>query len=527
MALRGKPLRRTPRRRKRQARRDGSRSVATHATLLLTGGPVITMEKGAPESDAIAVVGNRIAALGDAARAMEGPKTRVIDLAGRALVPGFVDAHNHFVNYGLRLMRLDLSGLHDKDELLQALAQRAQMTPADGWIVGHSWDETKWRDATLPTQADIDKASGNRAALLARVDRHGGLASTAALRAANIPTDAGPFVVEHEYDKLVRLTNPSLKTLVQGVAAATRRAHEMGVTSSHVMCASDDFAALQAAREAGVLGVRVSCFVEEAHLAHAVGLGARRGLGDAWVRFLGLKLYADGSLGSRTAAISFPYKDAANDARGMFLHESGRLESLVKEARGRGLQIAVHAIGDRTARRVLDAFELAGVAPLDRARIEHLEVVDDADLARAAAMGVVASVQPNFTGEWGHPGGMYEARLSWEHAKRLNRFASYQAAGVPLAFGSDDMPLGPLYGIRSAVEAPEKEQRVSIDDALRAYTAGAAWAGFAEEEVGTLRAGMLADLVVLSNDPRAEGALPDTRVDATIVDGRIVFERPA
>lgn len=507
-----------------EARRAGSAPV--HATLLFTGGPVLTQDRARPESDALAVVGNRIAALGDAARAMRGPKTRVVDLAGRALVPGFVDAHNHLVSYGLRLMRLDLGNVREASEVLDAVRERAGMTPGDGWVVGHSWDEARWRDPALPSRKALDEAAGGRRVLLARVDRHGGLASSAALVAAGVEPQAdSAFVVEHEYDRLVRLVSPTLQTLVKGIGAATRKAHELGVTSSHVICAGEDFAALQAARDLGVLGVRVSCFVEEAALESAVGLGARRGLGDAWVRLLGLKLYADGSLGSRTAAIRFPYRDATPETRGMLLHPDGVLEARVRRAREKGLQVAVHAIGDRAARRVLDAFQMAGVAPADRARIEHLEMADDADLARAAAMGVVASVQPNFTGEWGHKGGMYEQRLGWDEARRLNRFGLYARRGLPLAFGSDDMPLGPLYGIRSAVEAPEPDQRVAVEDALRAYTAGAAWAGYAEDEVGTLREDMLADLAVLSEDPRDTRELSRVSVVMTVVDGEVVHAR--
>lgn len=493
------------------------------ASLLFLDGPILTMDKTRPVTDALAVVGSRIAALGEDARRMEGPHTRVVRLGPRALLPGFVDAHNHLVSFGVRLMRLDLSNVRSKDELLQSVVERAKMTPADGWVVGHSWDETKWLEGGLPTQEELDRAAGGRRMLLARVDRHGGLATTAALREAGVDA-AGPFVVEHEYAKVLSRTKPALATLVKGIQAATRRAHELGVTSSHVICAEGDFAALQAAREAGVLGVRVSCFVEEGSLESAVGLGARRGLGDAWVRFLGLKLYADGSFGSRTAAISFDYKDKPGE-RGMFIHNEGRLEALVKKARAAGLQVAVHAIGDRTARRVIHAFELAGVTPADRARVEHLELADDEDVRRAASMGVVASVQPNFTGEWGHPGGMYEQRLGWDRARRLNRFGSYQAAGLPVAFGSDDMPLGPLYGIASALAAPEKEQRLPVEDALRAYTAGAAWAGFAENEVGTLREGMLADLVMVSGDPRDAADVGKLHVGMTIVDGRVVYER--
>lgn len=499
----------------------GPAPVQRHADLLFHDGPVLTMDKARPVADALAVVGNRIAALGEEARALRGPTTRVVDLAGRCLVPGFIDAHNHFVSYGLRLMRLDLGRARSKADLLASLAERAGMTPGDGWIVGHSWDEAKWEDPALPTQEELDRAAGGRRTLLARVDRHGGLATTAALREAGLAK--GPFVVEDEYMRLVALTEPSLPTLVKAVGVASRRALELGVTSSHVICRGLDLAALQAARDAGVLGVRVSCFVEEQHLDDAIGLGARRGLGDEWVRLLGLKLYSDGSFGSRTAAISFPFQGGGG--QGAFNHPESRLEALIQRAREHGLQVAVHAIGDRAARRVLDAFEMAGVKPAERARIEHLEMVDDADLRRAAAMGVIASVQPNFTGEWGHRGGMYEQRLGWDRARALNRFGAYAAAGLPLAFGSDDMPLGPLYGLASAVEAPEKEQRVTPEQALYAYTAGAAWAGFAEGVVGSLQEGMLADLVVLTGDPR-EKPFSELKVAMTVLDGRPVHERP-
>jgi predicted amidohydrolase YtcJ len=490
------------------------------ADLLFVDGIVLTQDPRAPESDALAVRGDRIVALGRDARAL--PARRTVDLAGRALVPGFVDAHNHFVSYGLRLLRLDLAGARSKADVLDAVEERARLTPADGWIVGHSWDEAKWSDRTLPTQEELDRAASGRRALLARVDRHGGLATTAALRAAGVDAERGPFVVEAEYERLVEATKPSPGTLVKAIGAATRRAHALGVTSSHVMCTAEDFAALQLARDQGVLGVRASCFVYEKELPHALGLGARRGLGDPWVRLLGVKLFADGSFGSRTAAVSFPYRD--QEGQGLFVHEPGRLEELVRQARVAGLQVAVHAIGDRAARRVVDAFESAGVGPAERARIEHLELADDEDVKRAAAMGVVASVQPNFTGEWGHRGGMYESRLGWERARRLNRFRSYHEAGLPLAFGSDDMPLGPLYGMRSAVEAPEAEQRVTPEQALAAYTRGAAWAAFAEDEVGTLAPGMLADLVVLSRDPRSAEGMREARVEMTVVGGEVAHE---
>lgn len=503
-----------------------ARGFVKHATLLFTGGPILTQDKHRPHASALAVVDNRIAALDEEALTLQGPETRIIDLAGRALVPGFIDAHNHFVNYGLRLMRLDLSNIRHKDELLQSVTERARMTPPDGWIVGHSWDEATWREKGLPTQEELDAAAQGRRTLLARIDRHGGLATTAALRETGLE-GKGPFVVEHDYNRLVQAVQPALQTLVKAIATATRRAWELGITSSHVICSGDDFVALQAARESKALGIRVGCFVEEPKLESAMAFGARRGLGDAWIRFLGLKLYSDGSFGSRTAAVSFDYADATPASRGMFLHPEGRLEALVKEARKAGLQIAVHAIGDRAAKRVLDAFELAGVTPAERARIEHLELVDDADLARAARLGVVASVQPNFTGEWGHPGGMYEQRMGWDRAQRLNRFATYKASGLPLAFGSDDMPLGPWYGIVSAVTAPDKAQRLSVEEALHAYTAGAAWAGFTENETGALREGTYADLVVLSEDPRTADDLTRVKVILTAVDGQVVFERGA
>jgi len=504
-----------------RGRRDGRCVPAPD--LVFHNGPILTMEGGDRVVDALAVTAGHITAVGDAAKAAMWDAKRLIDLEGRTLLPGFIDAHNHLVDLGMRLMRLDLGGLQDKGQLIQMVDQRAQMTPAEGWVIGHSWDETVWDEATLPSQDELEAAAGGRKMVLARVDRHASLATRAALEAVGLDPDIGPFVVEEDHYKVVRAVEPAPQTLVKAIGTATRHCHERGVTSSHVICHGNDLRALQAAREAGVLGVRVSCYLGEEHLDSALALGLRQGLGDAWIRVQGIKLYADGSFGSHTAAVDAAYADRP-DGKGMLLHPDGEFEDKVKRAHRAGLQLAIHTIGERAARRVIAALEVAGVTPRDRVRLEHLESVDDGDLASAARMGLIASCQPNFTVNWGQPGQMYERRLGPERAARLNRFADYRAAGLSLAFGSDDMPLGPLAGLAGATEAPHAAQRIAALDALRAMTSDAARAAFAEGEVGKLAAGYHADLVVLDNDPRQVPAA-DLRVCMTVAAGQVVYEK--
>ncbi|MHB8606138.1 MAG: amidohydrolase [Thermoplasmatota archaeon] len=480
---------------------------------LFRGGPILTQRTVGEEAEALAVEGDRIAAVGRAGEvsALAGASTRIVELEGRALVPGFVDAHCHFVQWSVGLLRLDCARLADADELLQLVAERVKMTPAGGMVVGHSWDESTWRDKKLPDLAKLDAISGAHPVILLRVDRHGALANTNAMRRAGIDVGKYPtgFVSEPDYVKLERAIDPSIATKTSAVGRGLAKANAAGVTSAGVIVRVDDAPALAALGDKATL--RSFLYLEE---------GAQR-VQSAFVEPRGVKVYADGSLGSRTAALSRPYADAPAE-RGRLVHSQERLVSFAHRA-GRGReQPAFHAIGDAAVDLVLTAFEKAEFGRDVRPRIEHMESFDVDDVLRLAAVGGIASMQPNFTALWGQPGAMYEQRLGAERALALNRLRLIVDGGARLAFGSDDLPLDPLFGIRAAVSGPTPAHRLTVDEALFAYTAGSAYACRVEGRVGSLSQGGAADLVVLSTDPRR--ALDKTRVDMTLFNGQLVHE---
>ena len=482
---------------------------------------VWTGVEGEGDAGAVLVRDGRIARV--AARLDAPAGAEVVECGGGFLMPAFVDAHTHLVQQGVALMRLSLANVRTLDEAMQSVAARAKMTPEGGWVVGTGFDESKWEGGAMPTSADLDRAAPANPVLLMRVDMHMGVLNSPALKLVGLDAPDGALR-EEDFYRALDAVKPSPQTAERAVEVASRRAWELGIASCHVVADMDDLAAIEAAHAKGKLGVRTTMYYREVALDAAAERGLRRGDGDDWVRTGGCKLFADGSIGSRTATVSKGYADDPLH-RGQPVYPPGRLAELAHRARGHGLQLAVHAIGDLAVEEALGALEALDDRP-GRHRIEHVEVFTDAQAARMAAAGVVASVQPNFIGEWGHPGMMYESRLGPWAVGGLNRLAVLRDAGVRLAFGSDHMPWGPLYGVHCAVNAPTPTQRLTVDETLRAYTAGAAWAGFAEERLGALAPGRLADLVLLDADPRRSPTrIRDLEVRRTVVDGRTVVAR--
>ncbi|HLE97086.1 MAG TPA: amidohydrolase [Candidatus Thermoplasmatota archaeon] len=493
-------------------------------TLLFRDATVWTAEAGAAECGSLLVEDGRIARVADGIDPPAGAE--IVECGGGFVMPAFVDAHTHLVRHGVALLRLDLSRATTLAEAIEAVRERAKMTPEGGWVVGAGWDESKWDAPTMPSRADLDLAAGAHPTLVGRVDMHMGVLNTAGLKAVGLDPVEYPagHVREEEFYRAGDAVEPAPETLAKAVGVASRRAWELGIGSCHVVADMSDLAALETARADGVLGVRTSLYLRESALDAAVQRGLRRGWGDAWIRVNGCKLFADGSIGSRTAAVSRGYADDPRQ-KGRLVYPPGRLAVHVRRAHEAGLQLAVHCIGDAAIGEALAPLE-ALRDPEGRHRLEHAELFTDEHAHRMRAAGIVASMQPNFIGEWGHAGQMYEARLGKWVVEAHNRLATLRNTGVHLAFGSDHMPWGPLYGVHCAANAPSPAQRLSVEDALRAYTSGAAWAGFAEREVGTLAPGMLADVLVLDADPRRDPSrAKERKVRCLAIDGRVVVQR--
>ena len=536
-------------------------------TLAVVNARVWTGAARRPWADAVVVRGDRLALVGGSAEARKlaaaSPTARVIDARGRMLVPGFTDAHVHFIDGGFRLASVQLREAGTPEEFTARLKAFAATAPKGTWIQGGDWDHERW-GGVLPTRAWIDSVTPDHPVWVNRLDGHMALANSLALRLAGVTRATadveGGTVVRASSGEPTGVFKDNAMALVgravpppndaqadRAVDAATAYVAARGVTSVHSMGTWDDLAAYERARAAGRLRTRVYAAVPLATWARlrdtvaawrAAGRALPGGLaGDRWVQIGGLKGYVDGSLGSHTAAMLAPFTDAPGD-RGLFVTPPESLYAWTRAADAAGLQVMVHAIGDRAIRAQLDVYQRVAAehGPRDRRwRLEHVQHLDPADVPRLAPLGVVASMQPYHAiddGRWA------DKVIGPERARLTYAFRALLDARARLAFGSDWFvaPPTPLEGIYAAVTRRTFDgahpdgwvpaQKVTVDEALRAYTAGSAYAGFADGDLGTLEAGKLADFVLVDRDlTRAPPeTLRDARVALTVVGGRVAYE---
>ena len=510
---------------------------------------------GPPILDAgVAVRTGRVSAIGPegSIRELAGPDTRVIELDGRLLLPGFIDAHVHFLTGGFHLAEVDLRDADGPQELAARIARHASSLPAGSWITGGGWDHQRWGGA-LPERSWIDDAAPDHPVFVTRLDLHMGVANTEALRWAGIDRntvapeggaierDAGGEPTGLLRDRamtalLGAIPAPTMDEEDAALKAALRHAASLGLTGVHDMGTWDHLEAYRRARSEGDLTLRITAYLPIATWERVADEVAHRGRGDEWLRWAGVKGFVDGSLGSLTALFTEPYEtDPGN--RGLRVTDPSDLARGVRGADAAGLQVAVHAIGDEANRELLDLFRTVTQqnGPRDRRfRIEHAQHLHPEDVDRFAELEVIPSLQPYHAiddGRWA------ESVIGHARASRMHVFQALVASGARLAFGSDwtVAPLDPLSGIHAAVTRrtldgrhPDgwfPDQKVGLDEALRAYTSGAAFAGGREDDLGTIEPGKRADFVVLSDDLFAIGPerIPEARVEITMVEGRVVF----
>jgi len=469
---------------------------------------------------------------------LTGVETEVVDLDGRVVLPGFVDAHTHVESTGQSLVHADLSGAGSVDEVVERLREDA---PDDReWRRGFGWDESEWPESRYLRAADLDRVSDERPVVAFRVDMHTATLNSVAVERllGELPADDVEYeggdptgvVVEDAVGVVREAIDRGVAETRDLVTAARDRAHELGVTAVHDKVRNSH--APRVYRElalAGDLDLRVRIDYWSDHLDAVEELGLRTDHGSATVRTGGIKTFTDGSLGGRTAKLTEPYADVdpadrEDDGRGKWVVEPDAFRDLVEQVDGAGLQLVTHAIGDAAVEETVATYEATEDPGGARHRIEHLELFDDDHVERLAEAGIVASCQPNFL-QWAADGGLYDRRLGDRRRRRSNRFRDLLDAGVPLAFGSDSMPMGPLEGVHHAVNAPDERQRLSVTEALRAYTYGAAYAGFDEDRLGSIEVGTAADFVVLERSPwDHEDEIRDVEVAMTVVDGEVVHD---
>jgi predicted amidohydrolase YtcJ len=497
----------------------------------------IVTAPGGPEATFVAVRDGRVVAVGpdDDARGFESAGVPVIDLGNAAVFPGLWDAHVHLLLTGLAMRHVDLSGARRLDDVYD-LVREATAT-GDEITTCARFDESNVEERRLPTGAELDAASSQKPVVVVRIDSHSLVVNEAAWRFLAVDaswpgveldeTGAPTGVLRGRANEIARAQMHNRLGAAAKVAAyrdAAALAASRGVVA---VCAleggqlfgADDVRILQSCRDD--LPIETVVFPQVPSAAAARELGLPR---------LGGCILVDGSLGSQTAALAEPYADKPT-TRGELYFTSDDLNALVLGAHAAGLQIALHAIGERAVSQALDAYEVAAQEHPRadcRHRVEHAELVLDFDLRRAADLGVILSMQPAFEWFWGGAGGMYEQRLG-ERYRRTNRLRSALRAGVALAGGSDSniTPLDPLLGIAAATSHPTEEERLSFDEALAMFTVGAAAASFADDDWGTLAPGKWASFTALARDPRGLSAagVAATEVVATVVKGEFTYRK--
>ncbi len=536
------------------------------ADLIITNAKIWTVDPNRPTAEAVAVVGDRIIAVGSKADidTLRGPDTNLIDAGGKLLLPGFNDAHVHFVSGGLQLDAVQLNDTTSAGEFVRRVAEQVKKTAKGDWVLGGDWDETKWIPTQLPTKALIDPFMPDTPVFLDRYDGHTALANSVVLRLAGItaqtldppggvivrdaqgnPTGALKDAAKDAVLKLIPPLTPEQR--MHAIHRALDYAASLGVTSVQQMSDedTDSFADIKAYGDLlkhGELTTRIYVAAAISDWQQEARVGVRHSFGTPFLRIGALKGFADGSLGSRTAYFFDPYSDDPGNSGILAgdMHPISQMQDWVKSADAAGLQICIHAIGDRAISEILDIYWStlrANRGAEHRFRIEHAQHVAAKDFDRFSQLDVIASVQPYHAiddGRWA------EARIGQDRASRTYAFRTFLNHGVHLAFGTDwDVaPLNPLLTVYAAVTRATldgknpngwfPEQKLTVAEAVQAYTMGSAYAEFQDREKGSITPGKLADMIVLSDDIFLidPARIRDVKVLKTFVGGKLVWEQP-
>jgi predicted amidohydrolase YtcJ len=532
--------------------------LAAEPAGLVVDGQIYTMNPDQPKVEAMAWdAEGRILALGASEALVERwPDVPAIELEGRTVIPGLIDAHGHVMGLGFSMLNADLAGADSIEDVVQRLQAHAAELPEGAWLRGRGWDQTRWAGAEFPTAADLDAAFPERPVLLDRIDGHAVWANSAALARVEVDLSGdwqpeGGFIHRDEdgkptgvfIDRAEAVFNEVIPPPTEAEKAlaldrALERMTSLGLTGVHDPGTSLDALRRFLHREAaGELPIRIHALADgdKAALEALCRMGR---VDTPRVTARGVKLYADGALGSRGAALLEEYSDDPGN-RGLLFETDEALQTMVDESMRCDLQVAVHAIGDRANRQVIDAL-IAGQDRFadnpGRHRVEHVQIIHPKDIPRLAEAGIIASMQPTHATSdmrWA------EDRLGAQRLFGAYAWQRLRQAGARLAFGSD-FPVervDPMLGIYAAVTRQDLEgeppggwlpdQRVTAEVAVSGFTIDAAWAGFAEDEVGSLEVGKRADFVVLDRNLfEIEPAdIPDTKVLATYLDGQAVYRK--
>ncbi|MBN1328096.1 MAG: amidohydrolase [Candidatus Heimdallarchaeota archaeon] len=519
--------------------------MKTEIDLIVFNGNIITLNEQLPQVEALAIDQGKILALGK----NEEIKSKFpfakdeIDLKGKFLCPGFNDTHTHLLAVAAKFQDVLLQDVTSPKEALEKISQRVKQTPTGKWIFGEGWDESNWDEKRYLTLDELDKIAPENPCFIRRVCGHLTVVNTRALVELEISLDDPDLEFDHSLGKPTGVLTETLNNRVGSspklqktqedfdlaVKTACEYAHSLGVTSITDNLTIQQVKAYIKAWKKNELSVRVYMNIPFPEFDHYLATGLKTGFGNEILRLGGVKNFTDGSLGARTAKLKEAYFDDPL-TRGSFYTEKAFFSETIKKAINNDWQTANHAIGDEAIEMVISVFEEINDVLLitkGRHRIEHAEYLTDDLLKRANKLGLILSMQPNFPGRWGRPNQLYEYRLGSERYRLLNRFRTIIDSKARLCFGSDNMPMNPIFGIWSVVTHPIDDIKISIDEALYYFTLGAAFSSFEESIKGSIEVGKVADLVVLDKDLYKidPDAIKDVQVHMTFFNGKIVYKK--
>jgi predicted amidohydrolase YtcJ len=534
-------------------------------TLALINSTIYTLSTPTTRAEALIIEGDKISKVGrteDIIDTIENmvektgneiarEKIRVIDLDGRTTVPGFIDSHAHFLNMGLNFLRVNLSEAKSRETVFTAIKKQVDRSRKREWILGVDFDETQWEpesDRKLPTCTELDEISVDFPIVLRRICGHLAVGNSMALEEIGKYIDKNRLTEWQEkyidYNSgvllediplsLNRIIKPSRQEEIEGLKKAINIAHRLGVTSLRDIVTLNALDLYREFLQRNKLKIRIAAYIKYDYFQEFLKDQSKynQNIDEVYLKVKGVKIFLDGSLGAHTAALSRPYEDNPEKI-GKLLFTNSELTDHLNLIFNNKFEVMAHAIGDAAIEQFINVytpsikkFKIKNDESV-RNTLEHLEVVRKDQLTQLKGIGIIASMQPNFAGQWSIPDGMNEKRLGDERLEMCNAYRSILSYKIPIAFGSDCMPFNPLFGIHSAVNHPVQSQRLSAFEALNAYTMGSAYAAGDEKLKGSIEPGKLADLVVLSDDilaPENSEKIKDIKIEMTILGGDIVYD---
>jgi len=514
-----------------------------HANLVITKANIWTFDEEKPRAESLAVFSDTIVKIGDKLEIepLIGPGTEIIDAKGNTILPGFIDAHTHIAWTGLNKIYLDLRETKNIEEVLDLVEEDIATKEKGEWIIGRAWDQSNWTTQRYITAADLDPISPYNPVILRHVSGHSVAVNSLGFERLELSKDQLGVDLDENGAitgilRDVDLSNkqnikPTPDMFVRGLELGMEEALSLGITSIHDNITYEVLTAYLHLIKEKKLPIRVYGIIYEDMISDAIKMGLDRDFGDKWFRIGACKLMTDGALSTRTAYVYEDYLDKPGE-RGFALYDKGKLKEMVTQVHNSNLQLAAHAIGDKAVSNLISAI----VENIDSEeskealhRIEHAEILRKEDVERAKSHGIIFSMQPNFVWRWGmiDVNSMYEQRLGRERTLVNNPFKWILDENLLLIFGSDGMPLGPLYGIKGAIYHPNPELRLTLEKAVQCYTLNPAIASKEESVKGTLSAGKLADIVILNKnlDEIQLEEFHDVDIVYTIVGGEIKFKK--